>query len=317
MSEKEFPSVAQVELWIWVCGQSLQMLKAFLMRLDDVWAHRVSERFRNDLESDTMASRNPASAGRFRGEIELRNVTFGYARALEPLFKDLSLKVRPGGRVALVGASGAGKTTVGNLVGGLYQAWSGEVLIDGEPIEVATDVGRIMDPKRPGDVVTLGVEPPDRSEVRTVEITLGPAPDEPDRGIIGIQLQPRDPDYQYPFPIDIDSGNVGGPSAGLAFSLAIIDVLTPGELTGGKQVAVTGTIDGNGNVGPVGGVAQKTAVVSDAGYDVFLVPSGEVDDVRARAGGDLEVIPVDTLEDALDALASLGGSGFETAAAPG
>ena len=116
-------------------GQSLQMLKAFLMRLDDVWAHRVSERFRNDLESDTMASGNPASAGRFRGEIELRNVTFGYARALEPLFKDLSLKVRPGGRVALVGASGAGKTTVGNLVGGLYQAWSGEVLIDGEPIE--------------------------------------------------------------------------------------------------------------------------------------------------------------------------------------
>ena len=200
---------------------------------------------------------------------------------------------------------------------GVLEVGDTVVSIDGEPIEVATDVGRIMDPKRPGDVVTLGVEPPDRSEVRTVEITLGPAPDEPDRGIIGIQLQPRDPDYQYPFPIDIDSGNVGGPSAGLAFSLAIIDVLTPGELTGGKQVAVTGTIDGNGNVGPVGGVAQKTAVVSDAGYDVFLVPSGEVDDVRARAGGDLEVIPGDTLEDALDALASLGGSGFETAAAPG
>ena len=191
------------------------------------------------------------------------------------------------------------------------------VSIDGEALTLAGDVSRIMEPKRPGDVVTLGVEPPDRSEVRTVEVTLGAAPDDPDRGLIGIELQPRDPDYEFPFPIDIDSGNVGGPSAGLAFSLGVIDVLTPGELTGGKRVAVTGTIDGAGNVGQVGGVAQKTAVVLDEGYDVFLVPSAELDEVAERAGDNLQVIPVDTLQDALDALASLGGSGFEIAAAPG
>ncbi len=191
------------------------------------------------------------------------------------------------------------------------------VSIDGETLQFASDVGRIMEPKEPGEVVTLEVEPPDRSEVRTVEVTLGAAEDDPDRGIIGIELQPRDPNYEYPFPVDIDSGNVGGPSAGLAFSLGVIDVLTPGELTGGLRVAVTGTIDGNGNVGLVGGVVQKTAVVSSAGYDVFLVPRGEVDEVRARAGDNLQVIPVDTLAEALDALASLGGSGFETAAAPG
>lgn len=205
------------------------------------------------------------------------------------------------------GSAADGRLSVGDTI----------VTIDGEKLAVASDVARIMDPKKPGESVTLGVEPPDRSEIREIEVTLGTAPDDPERGIIGIELQPRDPNYQYPFPIDIDSGSVGGPSAGLAFSLGVIDVLTPGELTGGLRVAVTGTIDRNGNVGNVGGVVQKTAVVKRAGYDVFLVPSGEVDAVRARAGDTLRVIPVDTLQDALDALASLGGSGFEIAAAPG
>lgn len=116
-------------------GQSLQLLKAFLMRLDDVWAHKISPRFQNDLDPVLPSAQSSSVNERLRGEIELRNVTFGYARALDPLFKDLSLKVRPGRRVALVGASGAGKTTVGNLVGGLYSAWSGEVLIDGKPID--------------------------------------------------------------------------------------------------------------------------------------------------------------------------------------
>jgi PDZ domain-containing protein len=110
---------------------------------------------------------------------------------------------------------------------------------------------------------------------------------------------------------------VGGPSAGLAFSLGVIDVLTPGELTGGERVAVTGTIDGNGDVGPVGGVAQKTAVVVDEGYDVFLVPRSEVEVARRRAGDHVRVVGVDTLREALDALESLGGSGPELASPPG
>lgn len=205
----------------------------------------------------------------------------------------------------------------GSAADGVLGVGDAIVSIDGESVALAGDVGRLMEGKRPGDAVTLGVEPPDRSEVRSIDLTLGTAPDDPDRGLIGVSLQPREPNYQFPFSIDIDSGDVGGPSAGLAFSLGVIDVLTPGELTGGRQVAVTGTIDAAGEVGPVGGVAQKTAVAIDNGYDVFLVPSAEAEEVRARAGNDLTVIPVDTLQEALDALASLGGSGFETAAAPG
>ena len=205
------------------------------------------------------------------------------------------------------GSAADGQLSVGDTI----------LSIDGRELTEAADVTEIMDGRAPGDAVTLVVQPPDRSETRTVELQLGAAEDEPDRGIIGVLLQPRDPQYQYPFPIDIDSGDVGGPSAGLAFALGVVDVLTPGELTGGQQVAVTGTIDGLGNVGPVGGVEQKTAAAIDAGYDVFLVPSSEHEEAAERAGDDLQVIPVDTLEQALEALESLGGSGLGPASQSG
>jgi Lon-like protease len=184
------------------------------------------------------------------------------------------------------------------------------VSIDGEPLDDIDDVSRIMAAKRPGDTVRLAVEPPERDEVREVDVVLRANPDDADRGFIGIMLEPRNPSYDFPFPVDIDSGDVGGPSAGLAFTLAVLDVLTPGELTGGLRVAVTGTIDGSGKVGPVGGVRQKTAAAIGDGYDVFLVPSHEFSEARERAGDAIEVIAVDTLRDALDALVSLGGSGL-------
>lgn len=193
---------------------------------------------------------------------------------------------------------------------GLVESGQTVVAIDGERLDDIDDVSRIMGPKAPGDTVVLSVEPPERGDVTQVPVVLGAAPDDPARGLIGISLEPRNPAYAFPIDVDIDSGNVGGPSAGLAFTLAVLDVLTPGELTGGLDVAVTGTIDGAGNVGDVGGVRQKTAAAIDEGYDVFLVPSGEFQEARERAGDALEVIAVDTLRDALDALASLGGSGL-------
>ena len=73
--------------------------------------------------------------------------------------------------------------------------------------------------------------------------------------------------------MDIDSGAVGGPSAGLAFTLGVMDVLTPGELTGGKLVAVTGTIDSDGSVGPIGGLVHKVDAARHAGATLFLVPA--------------------------------------------
>ena len=104
----------------------------------------------------------------------------------------------------------------------------------------------------------------------------------------------------------IDPGNIGGPSAGLAFTLGVIDELNPGDLTGGRKIAATGTIESDGSVGDVGGVVQKTAAVRRAGAIAFLVPPGEYADAVKNAGPKLKVIKVTSLEQALDALKGLG-----------
>jgi PDZ domain-containing protein len=118
-----------------------------------------------------------------------------------------------------------------------------------------------------------------------------------------------------PFEVDIDTGDIGGPSAGLAFTLALIDELSPGDLTGGRDVAVTGTISLDGSVGAIGGLPQKVSAVRQNGYDLFLVPASqpELDDpeqlqrLEDIAQGDVEIVPVESLDDALAALAARGG----------
>lgn len=177
--------------------------------------------------------------------------------------------------------------------------------VDGQPVATTDDLTSLISGRPPGTAIVLDVEAFD-GERRDVPVTLGPRPDDPSRGFFGVETQSRDFDPGSPFPISIDSGSVGGPSAGLAFTLAIIDVLTEGDLTGGRSVAITGTIDLRGGVGPVGGVAQKSAAAAAAGAEILIVPSGEEAEAQ-RLGYDLEVIGVDTLEEALTALESIGG----------
>ena len=182
------------------------------------------------------------------------------------------------------------------------------VAVDGEPIDEIGEVGDLLQPGGPGASHTLTVERPAGSDTRVdVDVTTIAAPDDPSRAIIGIDPEDRISAFDFPIDVTIDSGAVGGPSAGLAFTLAVLDVLTPGELTGGHKVAVTGTMDLDGRVGPVGGGAQKGFAVRDAGYEVFLVPSDELEEVREAVGDEVEVIAVDTLDEALEALQSLGG----------
>ena len=84
------------------------------------------------------------------------------------------------------------------------------------------------------------------------------------------------PHFQFPFDVEIDTGNVGGPSAGLALTLSIIDELSPKSVTNGNEVAVTGTIQLDGTVGEIGGIRQKVAAVRASGVRYFLVPPGNV-----------------------------------------
>jgi PDZ domain-containing protein len=183
------------------------------------------------------------------------------------------------------------------------------VAVDGEPVDEPDEVGTLLQPGGPGATHTLTIERPAGSTNHIdVEVTTVAAGDDPDRAIIGIAPEDRIVGADFPIDVTIDSGSVGGPSAGLAFTLAVLDVLTPGELTGGHRVAVTGTMDLDGTVGPIGGGAQKGITVRDSSYEVFLVPEAEVDEVREAVGDDVEVIGVGTLEDALEALDSLGGN---------
>jgi PDZ domain-containing protein len=101
--------------------------------------------------------------------------------------------------------------------------------------------------------------------------------------------------------VRIDTGHVGGPSGGLAFTIALIDVLTPGELTGGHTVAVTGTIADDGAVGRVGGIRLKTLAARTAGVELFLVPEANYREAVANAGP-MRVVPVRDLRSALDTL---------------
>ena len=107
----------------------------------------------------------------------------------------------------------------------------------------------------------------------------------------------------------VNAGNIGGPSAGLAFTLAILDSLSSGNLTGGHRVAATGTISPDGTVGPVGGVREKTVAVQRAGAQIFFVPAAEYGDALSVARPGLQVVPVNSLAQVLSILTHrFGGS---------
>jgi PDZ domain-containing protein len=183
------------------------------------------------------------------------------------------------------------------------------VRLEGEPIDDPADLDRLMEGKRPGDQVHVTVRPYLEETEHELTLTLQASEQDPERGIMGVQITPNELEFDFPVDVSFDTGQVGGPSAGLAFTLGLIDLLTPGELTGGEAVAVTGTIDSSGEVGPIGGAGQKAAAVREAGIDVFLVPSADYDSAVEHAG-DVQVMRVDTLDEALAALARLGGNGL-------
>lgn len=185
--------------------------------------------------------------------------------------------------------------------------------VDGVALEGVEDLTAQLKGHAPGDVVTMLIDRPGTGEVE-VDVELTSAPEEPDRTIVG--FYPFDTRrVVLPFELDIDTGSIGGPSAGLAFTLTLIDELTEGELTGGGRVAVTGTIELDGSVGAIGGLPQKASAVAQSGVDLFIVPAGQSDDDLAaarRAGGDrLEIVPVATVDEALAVLEQHGGDGFE------
>jgi len=175
--------------------------------------------------------------------------------------------------------------------------------LNGKPVGLRSDVIDLLADKQIGDVVAMVVQ----REGEEVELTLvlGPHTDDPERPMIGILLDNNTPIVEFPVEVLIDSANIGGPSAGLMFTLQIIDQLTEEPLTAGLRIAGTGTIGADGTVGPIGGIEQKVYAAIDAGAAVALVPALNYDDAVAVAGDDIIVVRVATIDDALDYLRSL------------
>jgi Lon-like protease len=195
------------------------------------------------------------------------------------------------------GAPADGKLRVGDVI----------TAIDGQPVTLADELGPIVRSRPAGAPVAFTVDRDGRIRQVTVETRAAPEGECQGRAQIGVQSSTRSEKFDFPVNVDIDTGRVSGPSAGLAFTLTIVDELTPGDLTGGKKVAVTGTIRADGSVGPIGGAEQKAVTARQAGAKLFLVPTEEVGQARARADG-MKVVGIRTLDDALNELRKFGGA---------
>ena len=178
--------------------------------------------------------------------------------------------------------------------------------VDGVPVQLADDVGPAVRARPPGSPVTFTVQRGDETLPITITTRAAEIGEFVGQAQIGVASTTKNVDFEFPVDVDIDTGRVGGPSAGLAFTLTILDELSPGNLTGGEKIAVTGTIELDGTVGPIGGVLQKAVTAKRAGARVFIVPEAEAAEAREHADG-MTVVGVSNLDEALTALQRNGG----------
>jgi len=184
----------------------------------------------------------------------------------------------------------------------------GDVIIalDGEDVAFRSDVIDDMEDKEIGDTIVATIERPDphsgEPEVMDVGLVLGPHVDDPTKPMMGVLLDNNEPIIEFPIDVEIDSQNIGGPSAGMMFTLEIINQLTEQDITGGKRIAGTGTISLDGTVGAIGGVTQKVFAAIDAGAQIVFVPESNYNDAVEAAGDKITVVAVTTIDDPLDYL---------------
>jgi PDZ domain-containing protein len=188
------------------------------------------------------------------------------------------------------GAAARGVLRVGDVI----------TTVDGAAVPSAAQLTTWIRAKHPGDPVVVGYRRAGRAAavtIRTAQSTV-----DPKRAALGIQIdQQPAPPLRISFNID----KIGGPSAGLMFSLGIIDLLTPADLTGGRFIAGTGTIDDQGKVGPIGGIHQKLVAARAAGATVFLTPADNCAEARQLIPQGLRLVRVATLHEALSSLATV------------
>lgn len=174
------------------------------------------------------------------------------------------------------------------------------VAINGVPVSSVEELRPITNSASVGDEVTMTIVR--AGSTLDVVVELAERTDEPGVAMIGVVpgelLRP-------PFPLSIQAGDVGGPSAGMMHTLAIIDTLTEGELTAGQVIAGTGTIQLDGSVGNIGGIRQKVVGAEAAGASYILVPEGNYVSALTAERSTIEIVPIGTIQDAIEFLQSL------------
>ncbi len=171
------------------------------------------------------------------------------------------------------------------------------VSVDGKPVTDSGQVAQEIRSRPVGSEIAFEVERDGQRE--QVTVTSVPNPDDPAVPYVGIGVGPL---FSGPFPIDFAVDRVGGPSAGLMFALGIVAKLSPDDLTGGRHIAGTGTIDPDGTVGPIGGIRQKLAGARAAGATMFLMPRAHCAEAAGHVPDGLTVVPVATLAQAVAAV---------------
>jgi PDZ domain-containing protein len=186
---------------------------------------------------------------------------------------------------------------------------TGDVLVSvaGKAVDGYGPLRRVLSSMSPGTAVPVVLRRGGKQQ--TVSVTTTRSDD--GRAILGIE-----PKFTFPFNVNIQIEDIGGPSAGTMFALGIIDKLTPGDLTGGQFVAGTGEISPDGTVGPIGGVAEKMVGAQDAGARWFLAPADNCEEVVGHVPDGLRVVRISTLHDARVAVEAIGAGGDAAARLP-
>lgn len=178
---------------------------------------------------------------------------------------------------------------------------SGDIVLEfqGQEVLSAEDLVALARDTEDGDVVTLTVER--GSDTLDLEVTVGQVAGM-DRPGLGVLIETIANDVVLPFPVKLTETSIGGPSAGMMIALTVYDLLSEEDLAAGRLIAGTGTIDGEGRVGPIGGIQEKVVAAADSGADIMLVPAMQEVEAREVLPDGLTLIPVATLDEAIAAL---------------
>ena len=172
--------------------------------------------------------------------------------------------------------------------------------INNEEINSTTEFIALLRTYEIGDIVSIGII---REGIKkSIETKLIEHIDYENEPMVGFLASTPNQRFVFPISIDIDTGNVGGPSAGLMMALNVYNSLIENDITNGIKVAGTGTIEIDGSVGPVGGVKQKVIAAKNAGASLILVPTANFNDIKSYIDDDTNIVPVDTFKQSLEVI---------------